>query len=76
MTFIIEKYICNSEIVLLNSELNFTSAVACSHGKIIFSYILFFLSIMINNALGLVDWSIICISPGIRNLITYIERSE
>jgi len=31
---------------------------------------------MINNTFDLVDWSIICISPGIRSLITYIERSE
>ena len=34
------------------------------------------LSIMINNTVHLADWSIICISPGIRNLITYIENSE
>lgn len=31
---------------------------------------------MINNTFDLDGWWIICISPGIRNLITYIERSE
>ena len=31
---------------------------------------------MINNTFDLVGQSIICISPGICNLITYIERSE
>jgi len=35
-----------------------------------------FLTIMTNITLGRVDWSIIYISPGIRNLITYIARSE
>ena len=53
--------------------------MGCSHLKIIlFTGCSFLnsLSIMINNTFDLVGRWIICISPGIRNLITYIERSK